>query len=111
MFDTLKKIEPIEDNKETMELNVGFVKVINALSDGLQIRDLGVVTQFPDMIKGIDKVPGEIMGMTEDHRQQIRNEIKKLDFGENKSAELIAERAMTAVTALADLAVAIVAGE
>ena len=41
----------------------------------------------------------------------IRNEIKKLDFGENKSAELIAERAMTAVTALADLAVAIVAGE
>lgn len=97
-------IQPIQDNTQTKEFAVGLAKIINGLADGIDLSDIGLVTEFPKMIGGIEKIPGEKLGMTNEQREEVRDSIRGINFGD-KDAEAIAEKALIAVDAVADLIV------
>lgn len=84
--------------QETKDVVYAGLKIGEAISDGVQIEDIGALTALPAAISGITDVPAELADMDEVEAEELKQFVKdNFDIPDDKLEEFIEEAVATAV--------------
>lgn len=86
------------DIKETKEVVYAGLKIGEALSDGIDITDVGALTALPAAISGISNVPAEIADMDAAEMEELKQFVKdNFDIPDDRLEEFIEKAVATVV--------------
>ena len=86
----------IEDLKDVVKAGLSLGQ---ALSDGIQISDLGALMDVPDAIVGISNVPAEIADLDEAEKEELQQFVKaNFDIADDNMEEIIEEAVVLAIS-------------